>query len=921
MEQQVGTGATAAGPRILELRVHGVHNTKPFELLDLPKEDVRLAAGDALGSFWEASPEARAARVRASDADVDDRGEQTADVHREMYSWGGMVRTTPPDSGLGGKFLAVLARAGWALLLPFSLANAGMWTWQLSSGARPRWSFRSAVIRVFGVLLTLLMAGTAAIVALDVVAMQCFADDVVRCEALPGPIAAMAAWSPGVRVALFSLVPVLAVGGLWWLSSLSRLRYDVADRIVGSAQPGSAPGADDGTSQLTRRAYWLRNGATGRLAMTHFSAATALTAVLLTATWSGADPTAGVAGFWVSVVLLAATLVTAAGTRTMPFERSAPKRPARPIWHGTLLALCVLAWLASAVMVATLTRGCMSGDADASAVESPDTCWSGIAVVGGAELAISGVTVLMILALAVVLVGIMACFPVRARAELPGQSQRRYRAWHGLGPAVFSVCSLALGLIWSSLIAVGIGDWLNGAAGASSLATETTDRIRSVDGADLAVDLDLPALYSVFGVVALALLAVGIVVAVIAVLRPRDLEDRIGAWPEPTERPVVPGPGPVSPSGVPTMAVAEYSGPALESGAPGADPMRPAPDSAAYSSFMAHRIGKARLAAARTHLVEPLAWMLAIGSALALVGSIVVAAALPFQTGKAATATFDAFGPLSDVALIAWGLIAVAVMGGLVLGGDKTVRPLGIVWDVTCFMPRTGHPFGPPCFVERAAPEIASRILWWLDDATQGAPREDRRVVLVAHSMGAVVATCALSILSLHPEAQRVRDRLAFLTFGVQLRPWFGRFFPELLGPDTLGITPCRRPRTFSADPWGDDFTSAAAPSGSPLDAPGFRLPISGWQSLWRGTDILGFPAYSNRPGENPVDLNTEEFDTTGYFAAVATHGEYFRSPVYQQALRRLVDGMDAGLTKAETTGPVTTPSPPVPASAGQSTA
>ncbi|HEY5854517.1 MAG TPA: hypothetical protein VIW24_10840 [Aldersonia sp.] len=58
----------------------------------------------------------------------DDNAAKVPDgVRREAYSWGGIARTTPgaPGTGVASVVVNVLGRIGWALLLPFGLANVG----------------------------------------------------------------------------------------------------------------------------------------------------------------------------------------------------------------------------------------------------------------------------------------------------------------------------------------------------------------------------------------------------------------------------------------------------------------------------------------------------------------------------------------------------------------------------------------------------------------------------------------------------------------------------------------------------------------------------------------------------------------------------------------------------------------------------
>jgi hypothetical protein len=219
------------------------------------------------------------------------------------------------------------------------------------------------------------------------------------------------------------------------------------------------------------------------------------------------------------------------------------------------------------------------------------------------------------------------------------------------------------------------------------------------------------------------------------------------------------------------------------------------------------------------------------------------------------------------------------------------------VWDLVSFLPRAAHPFAPPCYAERAVPELTDRVAWWLTrDATTrtfvgGQRRRGTKVVISAHSLGGVLTVAALmrDPLVMHEEARSVR----LLTYGSQLRAYFGRIFPELLGPSVLG-TPASGPASLSTpDPWQHEKGAELPPwtvgrwsvvarlSRGP-DGPTL------WRSLWRPTDYLGFPVYSFQP--NPIDGPADEADESGYLLTVLTHSNYPRTLEYREAMRELAD-------------------------------
>ena len=204
--EQTGPVAAATPPpaaAVLELRVHGVNNTTAPALLDLRPQDVELVAGDKLGSFWRPTAAALSALTQGQ------RGYVPPGIVREAYSWGGMVRTTPDlgSAGPAGVAASAVARVFYAMILPFSIANAAQWSWRLPAARADERGVRrfAAATRLFGLLLILLFTCTAVAVALDIGALQCAAAPRL-CGPVADLVAPLARWTPGQRLALFALV-------------------------------------------------------------------------------------------------------------------------------------------------------------------------------------------------------------------------------------------------------------------------------------------------------------------------------------------------------------------------------------------------------------------------------------------------------------------------------------------------------------------------------------------------------------------------------------------------------------------------------------------------------------------------------------------------------------------------------------------
>ncbi|MFT4136387.1 hypothetical protein [Microbacterium sp.] len=841
-------------PDVLELRVHGVNNTTAASLLDLRPDDVELVAGDRLGSFWR--PKASA----LTGLKPGQRGYVPPGIQREAYSWGGMVRTTPDVGSVGAAGIAAgaVARVTYALILPFSLANAAQWSWRLPADATTERGIRrfAGTTRLFGLLLTLLFTCTVTTIALDLAALQCAADASL-CTPLEDLFAIFQTWTAGQRLALFALVPVGAVLALWVLSEVARVRYDVlpgmpsTDAGAAAQAPGPNPPA-----LLSRLGFWS-NRITAPLSRLHLTGAVLLT-VLLTALHAAVAWNSDCSGLGIDATCLS----------------GAPASASFQVF-GTLAALSALGLVVTGILTVAVPTTTIVPDEDAG--------WSArwTRVVLGAAFALFVVLVIALLfdptgsrepgrlygagVSPLVIVSLAAIIAASGVFWRPWRD-RTHTAWHGCGPGILMGTALAVGTATSSIVVVTAGDFLNGARGAAALVRD------AAAAAGTAPDLVVSSCWVALGAgVTMGLVAAAAWTA-IGLARRRDVTGRAQAW----GAPGAPGDIRVVDGGV----------------------LPPSP------KVLYARIGARRRLAARVHLAEPIGAIVTLSLSAAVVVGCVWAwasyvqhvslwGALPALQPQVVR-TFLAVA-LPALAWIGLGLVLMLAMGA----ATRSSRPLGMVWDIVCYLPRTGHPFGPPSYGMRAVPEIAGRLVEWLDDGPQ------RRVVLSAHSMGAVLSVSALGVLASTPATRRYLERISLLTFGVQLRAFFGRLLPELLGPAALGTAPCLAPRLRDDDPWAADFRAQggipgpAAPPAADMPARlgclrGALLPSPGvqWVSLWRPTDYLGFPAMSTAPppagAPASVDRVAEELDLSGYMVEVGTHAEYYRVPAYTRALRDL---------------------------------
>ncbi len=203
--------------RVVELRVHGILGTTPEDLVDaVAAVDV---AGDGKGRLVRPADRLR----RPAPGPVLKAEGRPLPRTVEGYVWGALTS--------GG-----LAKAIWALLFPFSLANMASWMLPPVADGRVGKTLAMccrALLRVGALLLTMLLIGQLAAVSMDVFAAQCLGPGSSCMTFLPGWVRTAAT----VRT-IVGLLPILIVVAV--LHGVSTVNWSVdveSAESTGAEQP------------------------------------------------------------------------------------------------------------------------------------------------------------------------------------------------------------------------------------------------------------------------------------------------------------------------------------------------------------------------------------------------------------------------------------------------------------------------------------------------------------------------------------------------------------------------------------------------------------------------------------------------------------------------------------------------------------
>jgi hypothetical protein len=923
---------------ILEIRVHGVLNTPPAEMLETTPDKITRRVGDDLGSFWsrtDGTPEAGIASI-------------------EAFSWGAQART-------GGGAVAVIGRVlvhlGWFLLLPYALANLAYWTRsiksQMTAGSKT-WDgdAGASTVRVFGLFLTLIAVAAFSSVAIDLVAIQCFRDGTKVCAALPQIFDGLREFSREARAALLGIAPIAAVLVLYVIGRRGRVRFEEPVKQFGAGL-GDSP-AEEGLPLLATRGFWSVSRVGQTSEWLHVAASIALVLFVLALDSAYLQ----VSGCWVGSEPVTWNCLTAAFAQPVPAAFAV----------GALLLLLMIIILVVYASHTPAEAGAVLGRvARGMSIDTPDarTAWKRgaamaclvIAVAGYAAWTILALTgripqdvsnsgvlglvaspiALIVLAFFLALAGVgwktgstrarritSAVFLVLGAASLLGShldpamwgwsvetgwqwgfiaaailcvlvhlfiawtssGERRFIAWRGQAAAVAMLLALFASMALCSLLVLGVAAWLGTPAGSPAIDSIWRTPLEPPPG-----DLwNIPDAYERFAVV-LAFVAGLLLIVIIAAV------------------------------GWNLIRFVSYSLPALLWGRRATDTEGPAdgrgglliPDRRTYTPRLrgleptVRRRVTVRRSSHLLHRGEPLFGWLAV---FAAIGFFSLSSAFVYEQVKA-LAVMAGVQP----AAIRAGATAILVAAALAAAGavaahaaSSSERPLGVFWDVVAFFPRAGHPFAPPCFGERAVPELSARAQSWVSDRNAKRPRA---VIFTAHSMGSTIA--AATLLSMRGErvtrgrgAYLLTDRLALLSYGSQLRAYFSRFFPSVFGPDVLGVPGLRGPSLWRRDPWRAQVLAEFRPCrlAPPLrDDQRSLTALLGarhhsdprWRNLWRRTDYLGFPVFAYRSDTNPIDRGATESVPDSYLWQIATHSNYLGTPQFVLARAELIRQLRSG--------------------------
>ncbi|WP_405568098.1 hypothetical protein [Streptomyces sp. NBC_01167] len=694
------------------------------------------------------------------------------------------------------------ARALWLLLLPFMVVNLAHWMRPRARGRRRTTRTYGVLVRLLALSLTVLLTAAACEVALDLVAWQCAGSAACAADRswLGFISSAQGGWwsQPGRRLALASLLPAALVGLLWYLSNRTWSAYE-------SQRP---PSGQD-----------VAEGEAGPKDDEAHTAGPAL------------RPALGRPGFWYGRRLVARLRAahTAAGFLTV--SAAVAGAAARHDRGAGSTPLAVCGWLIEAALaiglLAVLRVVFRRGRSERRMDARLDRVT--VSVLPGAALALFALSLLYAcwsrpgwtssgtlpgdVTFGVITVAqgaLVVALAVAARA-LHRHARDARTVLHGLGGPAVAMLACALGGVMTGGVAQRVADWLDG-PGTPGMHGEGT-----IPGPPVLLSWQA----SVIPVLLVLLLVPSAVLGVRTWLTGRRIAEGVES---------------------------EY------------DADRP-------DAVRTRRIAGTR---ARAGLTDDAPWLVGIVSGATLLlgaGAVAGAWAGGAVPGEAFAGSGGFVESVADTAqslgswLIGFGFILFVTWGRRAYRDASARRTIGILWDVGTFWPRAAHPFAPPCYAERAVPDLTWRMCTWTE-------RTGGRLVISGHSQGSVLAASA--VWQLPPQTRR---RVALLTYGSPLERLYGRWFPAYFGPAALRE---------------------------------LRGELDCWRNLWRVTDPIGGPVRVPAEGDHPDVDRAALKDPLIYGRSrqhplpepILGHSDYQADPAFRTERQELLDRIGAAVPR-----------------------
>jgi hypothetical protein len=749
-----------------ELRVHGVSGTPPESMLRHP--NAHLVAGNSLAGFYRRAWEAEST------------AEDTRNSRLEAYSWGGL---TSGDN----------RRALWLLLLPFMLLNVAYYMTPSrrlpdSDHGKRTDRFSASVQRLLALSFTVMFALTVVTVAMDLVGWQCGAGAAGEGRATCAGGGGWLGWlgwswlsSPGRQLVVTALVPLAAFLLLWRLAQNTW-------RSMESAEVPQSVGEPTPLTPLEDRAMWNGREAVRRLRALHVSAGLAvpgvfvaaallpdpskgLGAVLDSAAWDTPATVIRSLALLALLALLLGVAVTVAwpgiASRERPLHGPEEKQQAaqRTKEAGERRSpFRFLPWVALALTaLAGAAAWPYRGAARVSATGLP---WLVSSVLG-----LFVVQAVLVVFLFLVCARLRRLAPARGQGGPEGVEHRP--AWRGFGMPLVAV----LGWLLAGGLSAGVA-----LRAADSLGQPVAEGHRTEAEPGDVAELVVPTAYHWVAVVGLAAGVIALGLAGFAYYRLRKPS------PEDLER--------------------------VDLAYRGQDP-------ADHPERRKEIAGQWRKARGLADLGRQL-----FGSFLAaLIGLVLAGTILYLTVGTRLLTGAPLLVTVAGLALTA-SVLAVLWVGRQAYRNPAFRRTIGIAWDLGTFWPRAVHPLAPPCYAERAIPDLLGRLQLFADSS------DGRRALLSCHSQGAVLGAAAL----LQAE-ESVTANTCFLTYGAPLARLYQRFFPAYFSRPTLqrlgGFLACH-------PPVADEKPRA-----------GWR-----WRNLYRHSDPIGGAVFTEYPATLELDPN-----------------------------------------------------------------